>query len=395
MNFRVSSPGVWLRLRQRLFQATKLLVFAGLLAAVMYWIKFSPVPVTEHHVELGPIVAEVMGTGTLEARVKSTISPKIAGRIERILVDQGDRAEAGQLLFTLDDVELQQQVEIAEAALAASQAALDRLKADQAKAAAVLEQAQKNHQRMTQLQEQRAVSREDFDKATEGLHIAEAGTARVEAALLEGQKQLIAAEMTLAYHGARRGDTRIVAPFDGLIVKRHRDPGDIVVPGSPTLTLIATDEIWITAWVDETEMSRLHVGQPARVVFRSEPQRSYQGEVARLGREADRETREFVVDVRLLKLPENWAVGQRAEAYVETERRSSVVLVPAKLILWRDETPGVYLKEKDHARWQPLKSGLQGRDLVEVVEGLQQGDVVVIARDAKNVSLDGRRVTNP
>jgi HlyD family secretion protein len=87
------------------------------------------------------------------------------------------------------------------------------------------------------------------------------------------------------------------------------------------LSLISTEVLWVSAWVDETEMSRIAVGQPARVAFRSEDAKSFRGEVARLGRETDRETREFTVDIRVLELPTNWAVGQRAEVYIETARR--------------------------------------------------------------------------
>lgn len=60
-------------------------------------------------------------------------------------------------------------------------------------------------------------------------------------------------------------------------------------------------------------------GQKARVVFRSEPQKNYPGVVSRLGREMDRETREFLVDVRVEQLPVNWAVGQRAEVYIQID----------------------------------------------------------------------------
>ena len=57
--------------------------------------------------------------------------------------------------------------------------------------------------------------------------------------------------------------------------------------------------LWISAWVDETELARIDEGQPARVVFRAEPDHSYEGRVTRLGRETDRETRECTVDVRV------------------------------------------------------------------------------------------------
>lgn len=384
-----------MRLNQRVLPIAKLVVVLAVGGGIVYWLKFSPVAVSEHRLELGEIVAEVMGTGTLEARVKSAISPKIAGRIEKLLVDQGDRVKAGQLLFTLDDADLKRQAEIAEANIASSQAALERLKADRAQATAVLEQARQNHARIQKLVTQNAATAEDSDKATEAMRVAQAGVARAEAALLEGRKQLVAAEKNLAYRHALLADSRVSAPFDGLIVRRFRDPGDIVVPGSPALTLVSLDEIWVSAWVDETEMARLRVGQPARVVFRSEPERSYQGQVARLGREADRETREFVVDVRVLTLPENWAVGQRAEAYVETDRKTGIPVLPTNYVVWRDMQAGVFLRVGNRAEWRPVTLGLQARETAEVVEGLQPGDVVLVASGGKNLPLEGRRLAAP
>jgi RND family efflux transporter MFP subunit len=383
------------KLKRRLWQIAKLLAVVAVLGGIVYWLKFSPVPVSEHQVELGEIVAEVMGTGTLEAHFKSTISPRISGRIQEVFVDMGDSVTAGKLLVKLDDVELKPQVEIAQASVLVSQAALDRLQADRVQALAVLEQTTANHKRAVDLLPKRAISQEDADKITADWKIAQAGVARTDAALIEGRKQLIAAETTLAYRKALLRDTEIVAPFDGLIVQRQRDPGDIAVPGSAVLSLISTKELWITAWVDETEMSRIAVGQPARVVFRSEPEHAYGGEVTRLGRQADRETREFTVDVRVLELPKNWAVGQRAEVYIETARKSGVTVLPAKYILWRDEKPGVFIRQAGHAVWRDLTLGLRGRESVEVVAGLEPGDSVVIPADGKATAIEGRRISVP
>ena len=357
----------------------------------LYWY-FAAVPVVEHAIETGALVAEVMGTGTLEARVKSTISPKIAGRVHEVFVDQGDQVKAGQPLFTLDDAELKQQVEIAQATLALWQASLDRLQADHDQAKAVLDSAQKEFDRTAKLLVSRAVSIEEGDKATERLRIAEAGLSRSLAAQAEGRKQITTAEKSLAYSEARLADTRVVAPFDGLIVKRYRDPGDIGVPGSPILMLISTQEIWVSAWVDETEMSRLRPNQSARVVFRSEAGKNFQGKVSRLGREADRETREFVVDVRVVTLPENWAVGQRAEVYVEVDRKTDVPLVPTKFVLWRGNTPGVFCRLGDRAHWREITLGLRASETVEVTKGVAVGERVLMPAAGKQVSLENQRV---
>lgn len=198
-----------------------------------------------------------MGTGTVEARTKVTVSTKITGRISEILVDQGDRVTAGQVLVRLDDSDLGHQVEIEEANVAARKATVDRLIADKAYARAALDLATLSHTRAQRLSGQRVLSEEDRDRAVEGLGTARAAMDKAEAALAEGEKELVAAEKTLQFHQARLEDAIIIAPFDGLIARRDRDPGDVIVPGSSVLALVSLKEVWVTAWVDETEMARL------------------------------------------------------------------------------------------------------------------------------------------
>ncbi len=376
-------------------RGAKVGVLAAAAGAALYFLRYSPVEVEVHTVERGEIVAETLGTGTLEARVQTTIGPKIGGRIFEMLVDQGDRVEAGQLLVRLDDEELQQQVEIAAANVAAGQAALERLNVDKQRAVAVSTQGEKHHARVEKLVERNAATQDEFDKAVEALAVAQAGLAAAEAAIHEGQEELVVAEKTLKYHQARLADTRITAPFDGLIVRRRRDSGDVVVPGSSILTLISTDRLWISAWVDETEMAGLQTDQPARVVFRSERHRSYSGKIARLGREADRETREFVVDVSVLELPENWAVGQRAEVYIETARKHDAIVLPAEYVQWRDGQPGATVDDGGRARWRDVRLGIRRADAVDVLAGLAPGERVVKPVDRRTHVREGQQVAIP
>lgn len=368
-----------------------LLVLA--LGGLVYWLKWSPVKVTEHRIERGSIMAEVMGTGTLEAHVKTTVSSKISGRITEVLVDQGDRVIAGQLLVRLDGEELTQQVAIAQADREVTQEALVRLNTDKDAAMAVFDQAKKSHRRAHTAWAKQAVSQEDLDKATEALAIAQAGLSRADAAIAEGRMKRLAAEKSKQYRRAGLADTEVHAPFDGLIVRRQRDPGDVVVPGSSILTLISTEELWISAWVDETKMAEVNEGQPARVVFRSEPARSFPGTVARLGREADRETREFLVDVRVLQLPKNWAVGHRAEVYIQTAHKDGAVLIPAKYLIRRDGQAGVFIDRDGRAEWRVLHIGLRSKDMIEVTDGLEPGETAVTPANPGNTLQDGHRIT--
>lgn len=262
---------------------------------------------------------DILGIGTLEARVRTAVSTRIQERLSEVLVDQGDAVKKGQILAKLDDAELRQQVAISEASLAAAKQTAQRVEADLARAEAVLEQARKDAKRLASLLASNAVSQTDADKAAEALKVAEADLKRSNATIAEAQGQVLVAEKTLLHRKEQLAFTQITAPYDGLIIRRDREPGEMLVPGASLMELISLDELWIRAWVDETEMSRLAPGQKARVVFRSEPEKSYPGIVSRLGREMDRETREFLVDVRVEQLPVTWAVGQRAEVYIQID----------------------------------------------------------------------------
>ena len=296
------------------------LIVAGIAGFMVYKLRVKPGAM------IGPTVTqtansdEVMGTGTLEARVKTTVSARIQERLAEVLVDQGDKVKAGQLLARLDDAEIKQQVAIAEATLAAARQTAERVSADLARSEAVLAQARLDHKRLMGLLASNAVSQTDTDKAVEALHVAEADLKRSHAAIAEAQGQVLVAEKTLLYRKEQMAFTEIHAPYDGLIIRRDRDPGDLLVPGGALMEIISLEEIWVSAWVDETAVSKVAEGQMTRIVFRSESDKNYHGVVSRIGRETDRETREFLVDVRVNELPKNWTIGQRAEVYIQTEQ---------------------------------------------------------------------------
>ena len=238
-------------------------------------------------------------------------------------------------------------------------------------------------------------SQDELDKAVEALQVAGADVKRSQAAIGEAESQVVTAEKNLAYQKERLSYTQILSPYDGLVVRRDRDPGGVVVPGGSLLQLISTNEIWVSAWVDETAMTDLATGQPARVVFRSEPGKSYPGEVARLGRETDRETREFLVDVRVKELPKNWTVGQRAEVFIETGRKSDALVIAQRFVHWRDGQPGVFVNEHGQAKWRAITLGLRGRDAVEITHGVSAGEPIVKPGEPKQELSDGQRISAP
>jgi HlyD family secretion protein len=378
-------------LKTILSKSWKWILLIILIALVIYKVKFSPVPVSTSVALHGEVVEEVMGTGTLEAHYQTTVSSKIQGLIVELLADQNDWVESGQLLARLDDSDLAREVSTQEAIVNADEATVERVKADQARSKAIFDQAQRDYDRYAGLLVSKSISQEVMDKTVQGLAVAEADVARSIAAIREADRQVLAARERLRFQQARLGDTRIYSPFSGLIVKRDRDVGDIVVPGATIFRLVSTREMWVSAWIDETSMAGLKAGQKARVIFRSETKQAFGGKVVRVGREVDRETREFKVDVGLENLPQNWAVGQRAEVYIETARKNDVINIPLQALVWRKTTPGVYLANEGRAHWREVSLGSRGIDRVEILKGLSLNDSIITGPDPYQLT-DGLRV---
>ncbi|OGV52826.1 MAG: hypothetical protein A2X45_00175 [Lentisphaerae bacterium GWF2_50_93] len=363
-----------------------------IVCSIIYWFNFSPVKVQAYKITKGSVVNEVMGTGTLEAKVRSSISPEISGLLVKVLADQNDRVTRGQLLATLDDSDLLQQVEMAKAELAAAKANIDLAEAEITRTQATAVQSRANFERVSSLRKNQVLSQSDMDKALENKDVAESNLNRANLAKAHAELMKSKAESSLRYFQERLADTKLCAPFDGLVLRRNREPGDVVVPGSSILDIISTAQLWVSAWVDETAMGLLALDQPARILFRSSPETPLKGRVARLSPKTDSETREFLVDVVANQLPKIWAVGQRAEVYIEAGRRDGVLALPQKLIVWRDGQPYVMIDNEGKARWQKVSLGLRGRENVEITDGLSEGQIVIGVSSGSDLPRDGRAV---
>jgi len=384
-------------MRKWIRRGSVLFLLAAVAAFVVYQRVWRPVPVAAFEVAPATLRVEVSGTGLLDAHLSAEVSTRIQGRVAEVTVDQGDSVEAGQVLCRLDDADLQRQVEIAEASIEVASAALWRTETEIGRANAVLALADREARRTEEAFANGAASTSELDSTTERAAVAAADLTRAEASRLEARTQIVAAERTLDLHRAQLAETVIASPFAGIVVRRDRDAGDVVVPGSSIVRIVAVEELWLSAWVDETAISALAPGQETRVVFRAEPTREYRGHVARVGLEVDPETREFLVDIAMDDLPARWAIGQRAEAFILTESLEGALVVPGEFLAVRDGVQGVFVMAGGRARWRESQVGARGRTTVQLLTGVAAGEHVVRGVDetASRALRDRKRVVTP
>jgi HlyD family secretion protein len=338
----------------------------------LFWYR-PPVPViTVKKVE---VQGKVHGPGTVQSKVPVTVSAKIMGILEKLYADQGDHVRKGQLLAKLDAAELRAREMAAQAARSRAQRDLARAQADMIKAQADLNLAHSNYQRDLEVFRPGYISKAAFDTTKAQLQVAESQVAATKATVTAQEAAVKQAESEVHAAAAVHKYTEIVAPMDGLITVRKAEVGDTIAPGSPIFQMVDTDQIWMAAWIDETKIAQLREGQPATIKLRSG--RTFQGEVARLNKEADTVTRELEVDVKFAQVPHPLAIGEEAEVDIETGRQQALA-VPLAAVIIRDDKKGVLVADKGRLRFQEVALGLQDGARAAVTKGLKAGDLVVV-----------------
>ncbi len=369
-------------------------IILGAAAFILYNVFWRPREVVSRQSSSGDIVLEALGTGSIESRKTIELGFELTGRITELLVDQGDTVVKGQELARLDAATFEAEVALAEQEVAHTKATVRRLGTDIGRARAVLQGAQDNLDRTKPQVEKGVATLEILDVAEERVKVALAELSRAEAALIEGEQVVLSAVRKLDRAKTDLGKTTAICPLDGVVIRRESEVGSIVSPGTPVLRIASTETIWASVWVDETYLDGLRVGLKARTALRSAPEEILLGKVARIGREVDRETRELLVDVVFDSTPKNLVFGQRVDLWIELKVKKDVRRVDARFLTYQDGEEGVFIEVDGRAEFRKLKLGIRGRELVEVLEGLDSEVTLIapLAQSKKPLSRNQRVV---
>lgn len=364
-------------------------VLAAVVLAIVWMRVLSPVGVRVVRVELGTIVEEAFGRGTIESEREAAVGFDLVGRLSDVLVDEGDRVTLGQELARLDTDQAQADLQSAKTGIAAARSSLRRIAAEEERARALLATAEREVARTRALFKSGAVSGAENDETEDKLRIARAELDRV-----LGQRAEATRGIDVASGGAEQRRVAMVratllAPFDGLVTRRLREPGDTVTIGTTVLRLVDTDRVYVQAAIDETVLSRLGVGQTATITFPGSPTPTT-GKVTRIGWEADRQTHELGVDVTPDKLDRRVAIGQRADVRIELARRDRVLRVPSAVIHVDGDGPFVYVDRDGEIAIARPQLGITGATHVEILAGLAEGDAVLAGAGSAPLPV-GRR----
>lgn len=354
-------------------------------------------------VEKGDLAKSVVATGKVEPITKVEVKSKASGIVKKLYVEYGDRVKRGQLLAQLDKIEIEAQVEQSRAALQAAEANFKGAQADYERAKVDAEGPdvpllKKAYDRSLQMQKDGVVSQSALDDAEKSYklavnkqNVARAQVSVLQAKIAQSQAEVVHDQANLKQLLEQLSYTDITSPIDGIVLSRDVEMGDavssiLVLGSSATLvmTLGDTSQVYVKGKVDESDIGRVYLGQPARIKVESFKDKTFNGVVTKIspmGVEKDNVTT-FEVRVSINNPGGELRAEMTANAEIILEEHKNVLQIPEGAIIYdKDRKASVDVpdpKGKDGQRKVAINIGISNGAKTEVLSGLKEGDQVIL-----------------
>lgn len=364
------------------------------LAAVAWW-WFLPKAVLVQTAEAREVARDgeehtvLNASGYVTARREATVSSKVTGKVVEVLIEEGMKVKAGQVLARLDDTNVKANLDVAAAQLDSANAALEETRAQ-------IKQAVQEFQRVTELAKQKIASQSDFD-------LAESNARSLQARLIRQQEDVIVAQRQVGMWQQQMDDMIIRSPFDGVVTTKDSQPGEMISPvsagGGFTRTGIGTvvdmDSLEIQIDVNESYINRVQPGQPVSATLDAYPDWKIPGKVIAIIPTADRDKSTVKVRVGFDKLdprilPEMSVKVAFQEVSTGSLAADHSVVLPKNALLIQDGHDVVFVYQNGRAERRAVTVSRTENDDAVLSAGVADGETVIV--DAPADLKDGMAV---
>lgn len=350
---------------------------------------------------------KISRAGDIMPRSQVTIFSKVQGWVDKINVREGDLVKAGDILVTLDSREAQAAVAQAQANLEAAKARLRLVRATAQEAVqtqiqqtkANLELAEAELKRAQELYDRNFIARQQLDEARTKYNVAKSAydlalnnlqqkTWENEIALAEAQVRQ--AKATLELTQAQLANLTITSPLHGGVTKRHVDPGTMVKDTTPILTIMDLAEVKMVVNVTEKEFVRLKKGQPVKVFIAPFPEKVFPGRIEIITPALELQSRTAEIQIAIPNPGYILKPGMFGRVEIVLRSQPKALVIPVQAVFTQEDKDFVYVVKDGKAYRRPIQKGLVKDTLVEVVQGLTWGELVVIS--GQSLLREGLRV---
>jgi membrane fusion protein, multidrug efflux system len=333
--------------------------------------------------EATPVRAATVGLGELEIVSSypgelvgevSDIAPQVSGMLEDVPVRTGNRVTRGQVIAVIDDLDLRNQLDEANGQVGVTAANIRRAEAE-------LESIQAEYRRAEELFRQSLISEQEYERVRANL-----GSARANVAAAQAQAEQANARQ--AQLQRQLGDTRVVAPFDGIVATRYLDRGALVQPTTPILRLVESAPLVVQFRVPERDLGSVRPGVAFAATTQATGDQVFTGVVRRVSGEVSRTDRTAIVEGELEHGEELLRPGMYVEVEVRLRAIEGEIIVPGNAVVERvamdgSKTRGVFVVAAagegagEVAQWVPVELLGESRGRAAIAGDLAPGDTVL------------------
>ncbi len=364
---------------------SRLVIIILIVALLAYtvWFVTRPEPIEAELATItrGPVESTAVNTraGTIKACRRARLAPAAGGQIIKLHIKEGERVTQGQVLLEIWNSVLSAQHELAQRQLITA-------REKQREACIIADQANRQSKRIQQLVDKNFVSQQRSDDAD-----AEALARRASCDAAAADVKRAYAQIEVARSGLER--TVLTAPFDGIValvtgeIGEYATPSPPGIPTPPVVDLIDDTCLYVSAPMDEVDAPKLEIGQPARITLDALPGQIFNGKIRRIApfvTEIEKQARTVDVEVDFEEPPKLLLlVGYSADVEVVIDRHEDVLRVPAQAM--RQENKVLVLGVDGKLYERSLETGLKNWAFIEIINGLNIGDQVLLSSDREDV----------
>ncbi|MGB9764987.1 MAG: efflux RND transporter periplasmic adaptor subunit [Candidatus Saccharicenans sp.] len=345
----------------------------------------SPLPVKVAIARIQDLEKRIKSPGEVYTEKKVTLKAEVGGILKNLNVWEGKQVKSQEVLAELDDSPYRLRLEQEEAARlkALSELLLDKLfqqpednkaaeeNSELKKAAEALRKAEKAYQ-------EGLISQSELEKARREFELAQIGSGLKREEIIASSKGLTQAEVNVKIARLELEKTKIRAPFSGIITQVKVAPGETISAGSELFTLVDVSQLKIEAKILETEIGKIKEGREADVRFSAYPGRIFKGKVVAISPLINAEDKTCSVFINLDNPAGEIKPGMHAEVEIVSEIFPHRLVVPQEAVLVRGGRPLVFVVENGLAKWRYIQTGQENEQLVEVLDGVKEGEPVIV-----------------
>ena len=345
---------------------------------------------------LSPKVAnldiKVFGIGNVSAKDIYSITAQTGGKIISILTDEGQWVKKGDLLITIDPVDMPELVQEMLISVEKTKSELKALIKESESLNAQKELALITYKRYEKLVKQSFVSKSEFDKAKTDLN---ALTAQLEATLVRIESSKIEVQRTQKNADSLKTKLsrfQIYAPVDGYVISKSAEVAQNVASSTTILKIVDPKTLWIKAYIDEKISGDIKVGQKAEITLRSQSNKQFTGSVKRIVAQSDAVTQEREINVAFDELPIPFYINEQARVTINAKTISNAITIPLNTLKVEDGKEGVWTLIDNKAYFKELNIQAKGDNEAAITSGIKTEDIIIIPDSSKKALSEGMRI---